>query len=173
MFIRSDKSSLLLWRRKWMSTVFIYFISGIWGPLTFSISSTISWIIISLFSQVNVFFSWWDLIIFAILVLCCSIYFWYSSLHIHWINNCADSSRFSSLEFLSFCGTCLSVKGVRNFSIHLIIRVQIKIVHKKSSILWLEIESKKNFILKITNIAFFPRELWGRITTILFFDKKI
>ena len=143
-----------------MRDLFIYFgISDFWVFSSFSISSTMSWIITSLFSQVNVFFSWWDLIIFAILVLCCSIYFWYSSLHIHWINNCADSSRLSSLEFLSFCGTCLSIKGVRNFSINLIIRVPIKIVHKKSSILWLEIGSKKNFILKITNIAFFSREL--------------
>ena len=151
-----------------MSTVSIYFISGIWDPLTFSISSTISWIITSLFSRVRVFFSWWDLIMFAILVLWFSTYFWYSSLHIHWINNCADSSRLSSLEFLSFCGTCLSMRGVRNFSIHLIIRVQIKIVHKKSSILWLEIGSKKNFILKITNIAFFSRELWGNDDNTIF-----
>lgn len=145
-----------------MRDLFIYFgISDFWVFSSFSISSTIFWIIIPLFSQVNVFFSWWDLIIFAILVLCCSIYFWYSSLHTHWINNCADSSRLSSLDFLSFCGVSLSMKGVRNFSINLIIRVPIKIVHKKSSILWLEIGSKKNFILKITNIAFFSRELWG------------
>ena len=145
-----------------MRDLFIYFgISDFWVFSSFSISSTISWIIISLLAQVKVFFSWWDLIIFAILVLCCSIYFWYSSLHTHWINDCADSSRLSSLEFFSFCGTCLSMKGVRNFSINLIIRVPIKIVHKKSSILWLEKESKKNFILKITNITFFSRELWG------------
>ena len=152
-----------------MRDLFIYFgSSDFWVFSSFFISSTISWIIKSLFPRVNVFFSWWDLIIFAILVLCCSIYFWYSSLHIHWINKCPDSSKLSSLDFLSFCGTCLSMMGVRNFSINLIIRVPIKIVHKKSSILWLEIGSKKNFILKITNIAFFSRELWGNNDNIIF-----
>gem|GEM_PF-3642012 len=60
------------------------------------------------------------------------------------------------------------MSGVRNFSINLIIRVPIKIVHKKSSILWLEIGSKKNFILKITNIAFFSRELWGNDDNTIF-----